>query len=120
MCKKNSWKLKAPKRKINCNQICHSSAKPPQENSGNHSHVGVIIALFRLSGFSMLSHYTAPFLDRAGISINPLLAAILIGIFRLVFSLAAFIILSFASKRTTFILAGATSTLGMLLGKSSM
>ena len=82
--------------------------------------VGVIYALFRLSGFSMLSHYTAPFLDRAGISINPLLAAILIGIFRFVFSLTAFVILSFTSKRTTFILAGATSTLGMLLGKSSM
>ena len=82
--------------------------------------VGVIFILFRLSCFSILSHYTAPFLDRAGISMDPLLAAVLIGIFRLVFSLIAFIMLSFTSKRNAFILAGATSTLAMLVGKSSM
>ena len=82
--------------------------------------VGVICILFRLSCFSILSHYTAPFLDRAGISMDPLLAAVLIGIFRLVFSLIAFIMLSFTSKRNAFILAGATSTLAMLVGKSSM
>ena len=80
--------------------------------------VGLIFILFRLSSFSILSHYTAPFLDRAEIHLDPLLAAVLIGVFRLASSLAAFIIFSFTSKRTAFIFAGSASTLGMLLGKS--
>ena len=82
--------------------------------------VGVICILFRLSCFSILSHYTAPFLDRAEINLDPLLAAVLIGVFRLVFSLSAFLILSITSKRTAFILGGTASTLGMLLGKSQI
>ena len=80
--------------------------------------VGVIFIIYRLSCFSILSHYTAPFLDRAGINLDPLLAAIIIGIVRLISSLAAFPIISFTSKRTAFIVGGAASTLGMLLGKS--
>ena len=81
--------------------------------------VGIIFILFRLSSFSILSHYTAPFLDRAEITLDPLLAAVLIGVLRLVSSLAAFLIFSFISKRTAFIFAGIASTLGMLLGKST-
>ena len=79
--------------------------------------VGFIFILFRLSSFSILSHYTAPFLERAGISLDPLLAAVIIGIFRLVSSLGAFAIFSFASKRTAFMLGGVVSTFGMLVGK---
>ena len=79
--------------------------------------VGVIFILFRLSSFSILSHYTAPFLDRAQISLDPLLAAVIIGIIRLASSLGAFLILSLASKRTAFTLAGLASTFGMLVGK---
>ena len=82
--------------------------------------VGVILILFRLSCFSILSHYTAPFLDRAGISWDPLMAAIVIGIFRLIFSLAAFPIITFTTKRTAFIYGGAASALGMFLGKSTI
>ena len=79
--------------------------------------VGVTFILFRLSSFSILSHYTAPFLDRAQISLDPLLAAVIIGIIRLASSLGAFLILSLASKRTAFTLAGLASTFGMLVGK---
>ena len=79
--------------------------------------VGVILILFRLSCYSILSHYTAPFLDRAGISLDPLMAAILIGIFRLIFSLAAYPIIAHFPKRIVFILGGAASALGMFLGK---
>ena len=80
--------------------------------------VGVIFIIFRLSCFSILSHFTAPFLDRAGIKLDPLLAAALIGVVRLFLALSSILILSFISKRTAFILGGTASTLGMLLGKS--
>ena len=80
--------------------------------------IGFLQILFRLSCFSILSHYTAPFLDKALIlSLDPLVAAIIIGIIRLVFSLAAFPLVHFTSKRIAFIVGGSASTLGMLLGK---
>ena len=79
--------------------------------------VGIIFILFRLSSFSILSHYAAPFLDRAGISLDPLLASVIIGISRLVSSLAAFVLFLFASKRTAFVLGGMASVFGMLAGK---
>ena len=79
--------------------------------------VGVLFVLFRLTSFSILSHYAAPFLERAKISLDPLLAAVIIGVIRLVSSLGAFVILSYVSKRTTFILAGLASTFGMLIGR---
>ena len=79
--------------------------------------VGVLLIMYRLSCFSILSHYTAPFLDRAGISLDKLGAAILIGILRLIFSIAAFPIVSLIPKKIAFILGGSASTLGMLLGK---
>ena len=80
--------------------------------------VGAIFILFRLSSFSILSHYTAPFLERVEINLDPLLAAVLIGLLRILCSLITFLILSVVSKRTAFIVAGTSSTLGMLLGKS--
>ena len=57
--------------------------------------VGILFILFRLSSYSILSHYTAPFLDKAHISLDPLLAAVIIGIIRLVSSLSAFVIFSY-------------------------
>ena len=45
--------------------------------------VGVLFILFRLTSFSILSHYAAPFLEKAHISLNPLLAAVIIGLIRL-------------------------------------
>ena len=79
--------------------------------------VGVLYIFFRLSCFSILSHYTAPFLERAEISLDPLVASILIGLFRLLASLSSFIILLITSKRTAFCLCGAASTIGMIVGK---
>ena len=79
--------------------------------------VGIIFILFNLSSFSILSHYAAPFLDRAGISLDPPLASVIIGIFRLMSSLGAFVLFLFASKRTAFILGGMASLFGMLAGK---
>ena len=79
--------------------------------------VGILFILFRLTGFSILSHYAAPFLDRAQISLDPLLAAVIIGIIRLVSSISAFVILAYASKKKTFILTGLISTFGMLIGQ---
>ena len=82
--------------------------------------IGVIFILFRLSCFSILARYTAPFLDRAGISLDPLVAAILIGLVRFIFSLAAFPCIACVSKRTAFTLASGASTIGMFLGKSAI
>ena len=79
--------------------------------------VGVLFILLRLSSSSVLFHYTAPFLERAGINLDPILAAVIIGIFRVVSSLIPFAMFSLLSKRTTFVLAGSFSTLGMLMGK---
>ena len=79
--------------------------------------VGVLYIFFRLSCFGILSHYTAPFLERAEIILDPLVASILIGIFRLFASLCSFIILSITSKRTAFFLCGGLSTVAMLGGK---
>ena len=57
--------------------------------------VGVIFIIFRLSCFSILYHFKAPFLDRAGITLDPLLAAALIGVVRLFLALSSILILSF-------------------------
>ena len=67
-----------------------------------------------------MSHYAAPFLDRAKISLDPLLAAVIIGIIRLVSSISAFVILAYASKKKTFILTGFVSTFGMLIGEMTI
>ena len=82
--------------------------------------VGVLFILFRLTSFSILSHYTAPFLDRAGISLDPLLAAVIIGFFRLVSSLSAFVLFLYASKRAAFVFGGVASTFGMLVGEQGI
>ena len=82
--------------------------------------VGIIFIFFQLSSFSILSNYAAPFLDRAGISLDPLLASVIIGLIRLVSSFSAFVLFLFASKRTAFVLGGMVSVFGMLAGKQLM
>ena len=81
---------------------------------GPFSCVGVMFILLRVSGFSILSHYTASFLERTGMKLDSLLVALLIGIVRFIFSLLAFVFLSLISKRTAFIVCGSLGTLGML------
>ena len=73
--------------------------------------------LFRLLSSSVLFHYTAPFLGKVGVHLEPLLAAVVIGIFRVASSLIPIVMFSFTSKRNTLVLGGACSTLGILIGK---
>ena len=82
--------------------------------------VGVILILFRLSGFPILSHYTAPYLKQTGMKLDNLLVSLIIGILRLAFSLAAFLILPLTTKRFAFIACGSIGTLGMLMSKLPM
>ena len=107
----DAWdtKCKQPKKSILCVVLSGQFWRP-------FSCVGVLFILFRLTSFSILSHYAAPFLEKAHISLNPLLMAVIFGLIRLVSSLVAFVILSFASKRTTFILTGLVSVIGILIG----
>ena len=79
--------------------------------------VGVIFILFRISGFPILSHYTASYLGRADMNLDSLLVALIIGILRLICSLLAFIFLSLTSRRMAFIVCGSLGTLGMLMSK---
>ena len=79
--------------------------------------VGVLFILLRLTSSSVIFHYTAPFLERAGINLDLLLASVVIGIFRVASSMITFFIFSLISKRATFVLGGTVSTLGMLMGK---
>ena len=79
--------------------------------------VGAICILFRLSGFVVISHYTANCIEFSGTQFDPLSSSILIGAVRLVSSLCLHLILGIMSKRTAFIAIGSASTLGMLSGK---
>ena len=70
------------------------------------------------TGYSIISHYTAPFLDRTGISLDPLLASVVLGIFRLGCSVSTFALASIFSKRTLMYICAATGTLCQLLGSN--
>ena len=78
----------------------------------------MIIILFKLSGFSVVSHYTATFLENAGINFNPLLGSTVIGAIRCLASLSTIVVLAMISKKITFIIFGLIGTLAMILGKS--
>ena len=71
-----------------------------------------------LTGYSIISHYTAPYLERTGISLDPLVASVVEGLFRLGSSFCTFAFLSIASKRTLMYILAATGSIGMLLGKN--
>ena len=79
--------------------------------------VGVIFILFRLSGFVVISHFTATYFELTGISFNPLIAPIVIGVVRLASNLFLPLIIGTVTKKTAFITLGFTSTVGMLTGK---
>ena len=75
--------------------------------------VGVIFILFRLSGFVVVSHYTATYFEFTYTSFDPLTASIIIGVARLMSSICLPLILGTTSKRTAFIIFGSVSTVSM-------
>ena len=77
----------------------------------------LIIVLFRLSGFSILSHYTATYLEGAGINLDPLLGSIMIGAARWLGSLSTIMVLYVLAKKTAFKAFGLTSVLSWMSGK---
>ena len=77
----------------------------------------VIVILFRLSGFSVFSHYTATYLEKAGIDFDPLLCSTIIGVIRCLASLSTVMILIGMAKKTSFNTFGLISTLSMMSGK---
>ena len=79
--------------------------------------VGVLLLLFRLSGFPILAHYTAPFLERTGMKVDYLLVSLINGIVRFACSLLALMFLPMMSKRISFIIFGSLGTFGMLTSK---
>ena len=79
--------------------------------------VGVLLLLFRLSGFPILAHYTAPFLERTGMKVDYLLISLINGIVRFACSLLALMFLPMMSKRISFMIFGGLGTLGMLTSK---
>ena len=79
--------------------------------------VGVIFILFRLSGFVVISHFTATYFELTGISFNPLIAPIVIGVARLASTFFLPLIIGNVTKKTAFTTLGFSSTLGMLTGK---
>ena len=103
----------AKKRKCNAERSLLNAVSSPAFLSP-YSCVGVLFILLRVSGFPILSHYTASFLERTGMKLDSLLVALIIGIVRFTFSLLAFVFLSLISRRTAFIVCGSLGTLGML------
>ena len=79
----------------------------------------VTIVLFRLSGFSVMSHYTATYLEKAGVNFDPLLGSILIGAMRWFASLTTIVVLNFMAKRASFLIFGWISVLSMTSGRMS-
>ena len=77
----------------------------------------LITVLFRLSGFTVLSHYTATYLEDAGIDLDPLLGSIIIGAVRWLGSLSTIVVLYFAPKKTVFTVFGLISMLSWLSGR---
>ena len=76
----------------------------------------IIIVFYRLSGFSVLSHYTATYLEYAGINLDPLLGSIMIGAARWIGSLSTIMVLYFVAKKTAFKAFGFTSMLSWMSG----
>ena len=77
------------------------------------------IIFFRLSGFSVMSSYTATYLENAGINFDPLLGSIFIGTVRLLASLSTIVVLNVISKRTSITTFGVISTLSVMSGRLS-
>ena len=78
--------------------------------------VGVILILFRLSGFVVISHYTATYFELIGVGIDPMFVPILVGVVRLLSTIFLPFILRSITKKMVFIVMGFTSFVGMLIG----
>ena len=77
----------------------------------------LITVLFRLSGFTVLSHFTATYLEDAGIELDPLLGSIIIGAVRWLGSLTTIVVLYFAPKKIAFAVFGLISMLSWMSGR---
>ena len=73
--------------------------------------------LFRLSGFSVLSHYTATYLEKAGINFDPLLGSAIIGAVRWLASLSTIVVLNFVAKKTSLAIFGLIGMVSMMSGR---
>ena len=73
--------------------------------------------LIRLTGFSLVSHYAAVYLEKAGINFDPLLGAIIIGAVRWLSSLSTIVVLNYMAKDMSFIIFGLISVLSMMSGR---
>ena len=79
----------------------------------------MIFVLFELSGFTVLSHYTATYLEKAGIYFDPLLGSTIIGVIRILASLSTVMVLMVMAKKTAFNTFGLISSLSMMSGMMS-
>ena len=77
----------------------------------------MILILFRLTGFSVFSHYTATYLEKTGIDFDPLLGSTIIGAIRCLASLSTVMVLIIMAKKTSFVTFGLISTLSMISGR---
>jgi hypothetical protein len=76
--------------------------------------VGALFILFRLSGYSMVVHYTTSYLETAGAKMDPMLGTVLVGLFRLLAALCAPFALLRIPKKALFISSGLAGAVGMI------
>jgi hypothetical protein len=76
--------------------------------------VGVLYNLFRLSGYSIVTHYTATYLVAAGAEMDPLLGTVVVGAFRVLSALCASFALLKVSKKNLFTASGLAGAAGMI------
>ncbi len=78
--------------------------------------IGVIYIIYELSGFEVVTAYAQTFFEKTGVQLDPSLAAIVSGSFRLLSSLLAPIVLLKAPKKPLFLICGTLSAVGMASG----
>jgi hypothetical protein len=76
--------------------------------------VGVLYNLFRLSGYSIVTHYTATYLEAAGAKMDPMLGTVVVGAFLVLSSLCASFALLKISKKSLFTASGLAGAAGMI------
>jgi hypothetical protein len=76
--------------------------------------VGALYILFRLSGYSIVTHYTTSYLETAGAKMDPMLGTVLVGSVRLLAALCAPFALLKIPKKALFISSGLAGTIGMI------
>jgi hypothetical protein len=78
--------------------------------------VGIIYIVYELSGFEVVTAYAQNFFEKAGVELDPSLAAIFSGSFRLVASMTAPLVLMRVPKKNLFVACGTLSAIGMASG----